>query len=73
MLDNDREMVEVASFLDIGTAESARIALQNEGIDCELLDTAQAGMPSLMITIRLIVTEEGREDAVEVLTQEGYL
>ena len=73
MLENDRQMVEVASFLDVGTAESARIALQHEGIDCELLDVTQAGMPSLMIPIRLVVPEDGVDDAVQVLTDEGYL
>ena len=66
-------LVTLARFTFLGQAESARIALDSEGIDSILFDESQAANigGGVLIPIRLQVYEDDVEAAKAVLTREG--
>ena len=66
-------LVTLARFTYIGQAESARIALDSEGIVCFLFDESQGANigGGVLIPVRLEVYENDVEAAKAVLTREG--
>lgn len=68
------EIVVVATIADHTRAEMARIALEEEGIDCMLMDENQAGFPDIQaIPVRVAVREEDAGDATQVLRENNLI
>jgi hypothetical protein len=70
----EARLVTAADFGDHTRAEMARIALEEVGIECVLMDQNQAGYPTAgLIPVRVCVREEDRDQAREVLRENGLV
>jgi hypothetical protein len=66
------ELITLATFIDLASAQVARIALEGEGIPCLVLDQNQAAHPiGALIGIRVQVLAEDKAAARAILKECG--
>ncbi|MBI1290686.1 hypothetical protein GC173_05525 [bacterium] len=69
----EADPVVLVEFHNPYDAQMARVALESEGIPCQLLDQNQAGWTGIgvLFPVRLLVLPEDLDAAKELLTREG--